>query len=152
MNYIYAQTWCFLSSLNLCMCVIGQNISFRFTWWRLQMETFPALLAICAGNSPVSIEFLAQRPLTRSIDASFICASTNGWVNNGGAGDLKRRRTHYDVIVMIWYTAAFIILFWWIDIPHIEHANSLRPSETHKRQQTRPSLMSILSCNLFRNW
>ena len=38
------------------------------TWWRHQMETFSALLAICAGNSPVSGEFPAQRPVTRSFD------------------------------------------------------------------------------------
>ena len=41
------------------------------TWWRHQMETFSALLAICAGNSPVSGEFLAQRPVTRSFDVFF---------------------------------------------------------------------------------
>ena len=35
------------------------------------METFSALLTICAGNSPVTDEFPAQRPVTRSIDASF---------------------------------------------------------------------------------
>ena len=33
-------------------------------WLRHQMETFSALLAICAGNSPVTVEFAAQRPLT----------------------------------------------------------------------------------------
>ena len=38
------------------------------------METFSVLLAICAG--------------------------INGWVNNGEAGDLRRHRAHYDVIVM----------------------------------------------------
>ena len=38
------------------------------TWWRHQMETFYALLAICAGNSPVPGEFPAQRPVTRSFD------------------------------------------------------------------------------------
>ena len=41
------------------------------TWWRHQMETFSALLAICAGNSPVNGEFPAQRPVTRSFDVSF---------------------------------------------------------------------------------
>ena len=41
------------------------------TWWRHQMETFFALLAICAGNSPVSGEFPAQRPVTRSFDVFF---------------------------------------------------------------------------------
>ena len=33
-------------------------------WWRHQMETFSASLVICAaGNSPVTGEFPAQRPL-----------------------------------------------------------------------------------------
>ena len=40
-------------------------------WWRHQMEAFSALLAICAGNSPVPGEFPAQRPVTRSFDVSF---------------------------------------------------------------------------------
>ena len=43
-------------------------------WWRHQMETFSALLAICAGNSPVTGEFTSQRPVTRSFDFSLICA------------------------------------------------------------------------------
>ena len=42
-----------------------------FPWWRHQMETFSALLAICAGNSPVPGEFPAQRPVTRSFDVFF---------------------------------------------------------------------------------
>ena len=41
------------------------------TWWRHQMETFSALLAICAGNSSVIGEFPAQRPVTRSFDVFF---------------------------------------------------------------------------------
>ena len=40
-------------------------------WWRHQMETFSALLAICAGNSPVPGEFPAQRPVTHSFDVFF---------------------------------------------------------------------------------
>ena len=35
------------------------------------METFSALLAICAGNSPVPGEFPAQRHVTRSFDVFF---------------------------------------------------------------------------------
>ena len=35
------------------------------------METFSALLSICAGNSPVPGEFPAQRPVTRSFDFFF---------------------------------------------------------------------------------
>ena len=40
-------------------------------WWRHQMETFSALLVLCAGNSPVAGEFPAQRPVTRSFVAFF---------------------------------------------------------------------------------
>ena len=32
---------------------------------------------------------------------SFIYAGINGWVNNREAGDLRRHRAHYDVIVML---------------------------------------------------
>ena len=42
-----------------------------FAWWRHQMETFSALLAIFAGNSPVPGEFPAQRPVSRSFDVFF---------------------------------------------------------------------------------
>ena len=41
------------------------------TWWRHQMETLSALLAICAGNSPVTGEFPTQRPVTWSFDVYF---------------------------------------------------------------------------------
>ena len=41
------------------------------SWGRHQMETISALLAICAGNSPVTGEFPAQRPVTRRFDAFF---------------------------------------------------------------------------------
>ena len=39
--------------------------------WRHQMETFSALLAICAGHSPVPGECPTQRPVTRSFDVYF---------------------------------------------------------------------------------
>ena len=40
-------------------------------WWRHQMETFSALLALCAGNSPVTGEFPPQSPVTRNFDVFF---------------------------------------------------------------------------------
>ena len=64
------------------------------------MMTFSALLTICAGYSPVSGEFPVQRPVTRALMFSLICARMNGWVNNGEAGDLRRHRGHYNVTVM----------------------------------------------------
>ena len=44
---------------------------YSMSWWRYQMETFSALLAICAENSPVPVEFPTQRPVTRSFDILF---------------------------------------------------------------------------------
>ena len=41
------------------------------SWWRHEMETFSALLAICAGSSPVPGEFPTQRPVTQSFDVFF---------------------------------------------------------------------------------
>ena len=57
-------------------CLQGENpttsvTKWASTWWRHQMETFSALLAICAGNSPVPGDFPAQRPVTRSFDVFF---------------------------------------------------------------------------------
>ena len=42
-----------------------------YAWWHHQMETFSALLAFCAVNSPVSDEFPAQRPMARGFDDFF---------------------------------------------------------------------------------
>ena len=55
-------------------CPGGEELTYEYnilTWWRHQMETFPALLALCTGNSPVSGEFTARRPVTRSFDIFF---------------------------------------------------------------------------------
>ena len=41
------------------------------SWWRHQIETFSALLALCARNSPVTGEFPPQRPVMRSFDVFF---------------------------------------------------------------------------------
>ena len=69
-------------------------------WWRHQMETLSALLALCAGNSPDTGEFPTQRPVTQSFDVFLICAWINGWVNNREIVDLRRHRAHNDVIIM----------------------------------------------------
>ena len=58
------------------------------------METFSPLLALCVRNSPHKGQWRGV------LMFSLICAWTNGWVNNRNAGDLRRHRAHYDVIVM----------------------------------------------------
>ena len=42
-----------------------------YALWRHQMETTSALLAFCAGNSPVTGEFPLQRPVTQNFDVFF---------------------------------------------------------------------------------
>ena len=72
----------------------------KYTWWRHQMETFSALLAICAGNSPVPGEFSDKGQWRGALMFSLICVWINGWVNSREAGDLGRYLAPYDVTVM----------------------------------------------------
>ena len=70
-------------------------------WRSHQMETFSTLLALCAGNSPVTGECGQSRG---ALMFSLICVWTKGWVNNRDADDLRCHRgddrAHYDVTVM----------------------------------------------------
>ena len=68
-------------------------------WWRHQMETFSALLAICAGNSPVPGEFPTQRPVTWSFDIFFdlrlnkrLSKQSWGWWLETPSRPLRRHR------------------------------------------------------------
>ena len=74
----------------------GSSFQNEYTWWRHQMETFSALLAICAGNSLIPV----NSPHKGQLHGALIAVWINGWVNNLGAGDLRRNPTHYDVIAM----------------------------------------------------
>ena len=67
------------------------------SWWRHQMETFSALLALCAWNSPVTGEFPAKRPVTRSFDA-FVDLRLN-----------KRFSKKKKVRLVIWDAVALIM-------------------------------------------
>ena len=75
------------------------------------METFSALLAICAGNSPVPGEFPAQRPVTRSLDVFFdlrlnrrlqLCKQSWGWWFETPLRPLWRHNDVYEIWVLIW--------------------------------------------------
>ena len=68
-------------------------------WWRHQMKTILALLALCAGNSPVSGKFSALKTSNARL-FSLICTWINGWVNDQDAGNLRRNRAPYEVTVM----------------------------------------------------
>ena len=57
--------WRHITSWNLINTGLVNNV---LLWWRHQMETFSVLLALYAGNSPVTDEFPSQRPMTWSFD------------------------------------------------------------------------------------
>ena len=59
---------------------------FTWSWWRHQMETFSALLAVCEWDPPITVGFPSQKPVT--------CQ------NNRDACDLRRHQAHYNVTVM----------------------------------------------------
>ena len=71
-----------------------------YLWWRHQIETFSASLALCAGNSPVPANSPHKGQWRGALMFSLICVWINGWVNNRETGDLRLHRGHYDVIVM----------------------------------------------------
>ena len=98
------------------------KMKIRFTWWLHQMETFSALLALCAGNSPVPGEFPAQRPVTRSFDVFFdLCLNKRlskqywGWWFETPSRSLWRHC----------YECTTITLYIWSDLFHTTHVNSI---------------------------
>ena len=64
------------------------------------MESFSALLALCAENSPAPVNSPHKGQWRGALMLSLICVWINDWVNNPEAGDLRRHRGHYDVNVM----------------------------------------------------
>ena len=71
------------------------------------METFSALLAICAGNSPVTGEFPTQRPVTRSFDVYFdlrpnewLSKQSWGWWFETLSSPLWRHRNVACVVIL----------------------------------------------------
>ena len=108
----------------LCLCLSQRTQNFWWTYWIL-------LILLChqsiySSNSVTGLHndvikwkhFLRYWPFVRGIHRSpvnsthkgqwrkalmfsLICVWINGWVSNRKAGDLRRYRTHYDVIVMI---------------------------------------------------
>ena len=90
------------------------NIKFHiFTWWRHQIETISALLALCAGNPSVTGEFPSQRPVTWSCDAFFDLhpnkrlskQSWRGWFETPSRSLWR----HCNEIYMLWWSClAFV--------------------------------------------
>ena len=118
-NYTSAQTCNIYICINIPIDKVSQptdvyisDVSFAAVgkegpWWRHQMEKFSALLALCAGNSPVPGEFPAQRPVTRSFDVFFdvrlnkrLSKQSWGWWFETQSGSLWRHRNEEWVLVL----------------------------------------------------
>ena len=69
-------------------------------WIWIWIWTFSALLALCAGIHRSPVNSLHKGQWRGALTFSLICAGINRWVNNREAGDLRRHRAHYDVILM----------------------------------------------------
>ena len=71
-----------ISIIKIQYILLGENFG---TWWRHPMVIFYALLAFCAGNSPVTGDFLAQKPVTRCFDV-FFDLRLDKWLSNQSWG------------------------------------------------------------------
>ena len=85
------------------------NIIIKKSRWRHEMETFSALLVICAGNSSVPGEFPTQRPETRSFDVFFgLCRNkrlskqSRGWWFETLSRPLWRHRNGREYVYGMW--------------------------------------------------
>ena len=71
----------------------------------IKWKHFPRYWPFVGGihRSPVNSPHKGQ--WRRALMFSLICAWTDSWANNGDAGDLRRHRANYDVIVISSYEA-----------------------------------------------
>ena len=69
-------------------------------WWRIKWKHFSRYWPFVRGihRSPVNSTHKGQ--WRGALMFSLICVWTNNWVNKVDTGELRRHRTHYDVIVM----------------------------------------------------
>ena len=71
------------------------------TWWGHQWKHFPRYWPFVRGIHRSTVNSPHKGQWRGALMFFFICVWINGWVNNREAGDLRRYRAHYDVIVMI---------------------------------------------------
>ena len=120
------------------------------------MDAFSALLAFCAGNSPVTVEFPSQSPVTRSFDIFFDRHLNKRLSKHRETGDLRRRRAPYDITVMSNHASrAYIcetskgslaIMAHGLFTPHT--INNLRPKRFRPMEWWHRSLTLSVVCNI----
>ena len=71
-------------------------------WWPAMTSDDQHYWPFVRGIHRSPVNFPHKGQWCGALMFSLICAWINGWVNNREAGDLRRHRAHYDVIVMCW--------------------------------------------------
>ena len=123
----------------------------KISWWvKLQRKCVFIIVTACIFSmmtSPYENMFRATGPLwgepqvttvrfpyrgqrCEALVFSLICAWTNGWVNNGDAGDLKCHYAHYDVTVVSLVSAVYTEV-----IDATSHKNGPESQETWTQLQ-----------------
>ena len=97
LKLIHGLLWC---CIQWCHSSVDNSPS---PWWHHQIDTFSALLAICAGNSQSLVNSLHKGQWCGALMFSLIYVWINGWVNNGEAGDLRCHRAHYSVLPKVFW-------------------------------------------------
>ena len=69
--------------------------------WLHQMERFSALLALCAGNSPIPVNSPHKGQWRGALMFSLICVWINDWVNNREAGVLRQVMRSFDISLLL---------------------------------------------------
>ena len=81
-------------SMTRAVCIIHDDV--------IKWQHFPRNWPFVRGIHRSPVNSLHKGQWRGALMFSLICVWINDWVNNREAGDLRRYRAHYDVIVMYW--------------------------------------------------
>ena len=127
---------------NTCVCVCPRLSQIACRWTSLSYKS--VMMTSSNGNifrvtGPLCGEFTGHRwiPRTKASDAELWCFLwsalwINGWVNNRDAGDLRRNRTYYDVIVIL-----FVL------VKTVTRVLCQKPSHPEQLQQMHTNIHSV---------
>ena len=100
----------------------------------------PCHWPLCEFNISPEKRCLWENDISLTCDAELSCfpwsaSWINGWVNNREAGDLRRHRAHYDVIVMFPLHFSMVTLPWgqW-NKPYCNHISKIMFREIYIKQ------------------
>ena len=98
LNHVYWKEYRYLTVYMPFLCMMMIDVVKFMTSIKLSIDGKKFYIALA---TPVNSTHKGQ--WRGALKLSLICVWTNAWVNNRDAGDLRRYRAHYDVIVMKWH-------------------------------------------------